>query len=93
MLAIRLAVREGDYQFTKHAYARALQRNISDIEIFEVLQRGYPEHAKDKFEPLVQDWNYAIRGRTQGQRELRVVVAIEASLLIITVIELLTDRG
>ena len=55
-------------------------------DILHVLMTGYHEKQKDQFDETWQSWNYAIRGKTTSNDDLRVIVAIdeEISLLIIT---------
>jgi len=50
---------------------------------------GWHEKRKDAYSEVFKSWNYAIRGKTIDERELRVVVSFdEDGLLIITVIDL-----
>lgn len=47
------------------------------------------EKAKDAYQERYKNWNYAIRGKTVDDRELRVVVSFEENgLWIITLIDL-----
>jgi hypothetical protein len=90
LLVVRAAFAGGKYRDTRHAAERKAERQISILEIRQVVERGYHEPAKDEFKEEWQAWNYAIRGRTLDQRELRIVVSFdeEDSLLIITSIDL-----
>lgn len=63
-------------------------RTINRLEIIDVLANGFHERRKDKFEEKFNSWNYAIRGKTLDNRSLRVVVAFEEDMLIITAIDL-----
>ena len=86
---VRSYVERGTYRDTRHAAQRKEERGITLLEILHVLKRGHHEKRKDEFKPEYGDWNYAIRGRTVDQRELRVVVVFEApGLLLITAIDL-----
>lgn len=88
MNRVREALDAGRYVDMVHAQERQAQRNITRPEYAYVLRHGYHEARKDQFEPHYGAWNYAIRGKTIDQRELRVVVSFDDGLmLIITTIE------
>jgi len=86
----RRLIAEGNYRDTWHSNERKTLRVISRFEIIHVIQSGYWEKKKDKFDDEWSAWNYAIRGKTLDKRELRVIVSIDekTGLLIITVIDL-----
>lgn len=90
LILVRAAIAKGNYRDTRHASQRKAERQISLLEIIQVIQRGFHEPAKDEFKEEWQAWNYAIRGKTLDNRELRVAVSFdeEQSLLIITSIDL-----
>ena len=86
---VRSHVEHGTYRDTRHAAQRKQERDITLLEILHVLRRGHHEKRKDEFKPQYGDWNYAIRGKTVDQRELRVVVTFVApGMLVITAIDL-----
>jgi hypothetical protein len=79
----------GRYRDTFHSRTRRTQRLITRQEIAHVLRNGRREESKDFFEERFNAWNYAIRGLTVEERELRVVVSFdEDMMLIITAIDL-----
>ncbi len=84
---IRKCIDSGAYRDTFHAVTRKAERNISLPEIVHVLRTGRHEKNKDHFEEAFNSWNYAIRGRTIDEAELRVIVSFdeERDMLIITV--------
>ncbi len=86
--AIRKAVADGDYVFAGHALQRLAERRVTQPEVEQALLSGHHESAKDVFEPQFAAWKYAIRGKTVDRRELRVVVAFEVRMLVVTVIDL-----
>lgn len=86
--AIHAAVAAGDYLFVDHALKRLDERKVSQPEVVQVLMSGHHEKSKDQFDEGFQGWKYAIRGRTADRRELRVAVAFEGALLVVTVIDL-----
>ena len=87
---VRGAFASGKYRDTRHASERKAERQISILEVKQVVERGYHEPAKDEFKDEWQAWNYSIRGKTVDQRELRIAVSFdeEAVLLVITSIDL-----
>lgn len=89
MSVVHRCLRQGRYLDTRHAFERQRERNISRIEVIQVLKRGYHEKRKDTFDDAFRSWNYAIRGKTVDGRELRIIVSIDDNnMLIITAIDL-----
>jgi hypothetical protein len=81
----------GTYVIMSHAFERQGERNIIEPEIGWVITHGYHERKKDEFKPEYNVWNYAIRGKTLDERDLRIAVSFEdpeTELLVITVIDL-----
>lgn len=81
-------LQQGRYLDTRHAFERQLERQISRMEIVQVLKRGYHEKSKDTFDKAYNSWDYAVRGKTLDGRELRIIIVIEYNILIITAIDL-----
>lgn len=83
---IRKCISSGKYRDTTHAKKRKLERGIILPEIIHVLNYGRHEKSKDWFDEAFSAWNYAIRGLTLDERDLRVIVSFdkERDLLIIT---------
>jgi hypothetical protein len=81
----RELVSAGRYRDTRHSSRRRAEREIILPEIIQAILSGWHERRKDEFKPEWNSWNYAIRGKTDDSRDLRVVVAFEegASLLIL----------
>lgn len=84
--AILHCLEEGRYLETTHVQVREIQRGITFQDITHVLKTGRHEKSKDSFDIAFQAWNYAMRGTTVDQKELRVIVSFdkELDLLIIT---------
>lgn len=76
------------YRVTEHAMERLHSRSLLLPHILDVLQRGFHEKEKTLFNNKCQAWNYAIRGRTVNGVDVRVVVAFEGDMIIITVVRL-----
>jgi hypothetical protein len=85
---VRRAAEKGDYLDTTHATLRKSQRKILRSEMEYVLETGWHEKKKDTLDEFYQVWNYAIRGKTIDERELRIIVSFENKMLIITAIDL-----
>ena len=89
---VQECVRQGRYLDTTHSIERQRERIITRLEMVHVLLNGFYEKSKDKYEDRFKAWNYAIRGKTVDQRELRIIVSFdENNLLIITAIALERD--
>lgn len=79
----------GRYLDTTHLTQRSAERRIIISEILYVLRNGHHETRKDQWKERYGTWNYAIRGRTLDDRDLRIVVAFDTEgMPIITAIEL-----
>lgn len=83
---IREHVRKGSYIWVKHAIIRKEERRIKLPDVLRVLEHGRHEQEKDIFDVKRQAWKYAIRGKTIDGVELRVIVAFQIEMVIITVI-------
>ena len=86
---IRERFSEGRYRDTRHASDRKSERTITLPEIRQVITGGYHEKRKDEYKPEHKAWNYAVRGKTVDEKDLRIAVSFdeEDSLLIITAID------
>ena len=80
----------GRYLDTRHAAERKEKREITLLEVRQVIEAGWHEKRKDEHKAEHQSWSYAIRGKTIDKRELRVVIAFdeETGMLLITAIDL-----
>lgn len=90
---VRDALRHSRYVFSKHAFTRRNERNISYGDVLYVLENGWREEKKDEWKEEFQDWNYAIRGKTKDGVRVRISVAVQelkdgTFVVIVTVINL-----
>ncbi|MEZ4819252.1 MAG: DUF4258 domain-containing protein [Bdellovibrionota bacterium] len=85
---VKSAVESGNYLDSTHAIERQAERKILRPEMEDVLKNGWHEKSKDHFKSEYQAWNYAIRGKTMDEKEIRVIVSFENKMLIITAIDL-----
>lgn len=83
---IRSFLATDNYIFTDHATEQANKRKASVVDVLYVLKNGRHEEKKTIFSVKHQCWHYAINGMTTEGINLRVIVAVEKGLVIITVI-------
>ena len=81
-------LQEGSYIVSMHALERQNQRLVDLKSVLYVLKNGTHEKDKDLFDVKRQMWKYAIRGKTLDGINLRIIVAFEKEMVIITVMRL-----
>lgn len=89
-------MKNGDYFFLPHAKKRQIDRNISDLEVLDILEnkdkrKRQRNKRKDTYIEGYIDWNYCIEGMDlDGEDKIRIIVSFEkeSNLLIVTVIRL-----
>jgi hypothetical protein len=81
-------IQKGTYSVSAHALERQNQRLIDLKHVLYVLKTGTREESKDLFDVKRQMWKYAIRGKTTENINLRVIIAFEDEMIIITVMRL-----
>lgn len=82
---IKAHVQKGTYIVSAHAFQRQNQRSIDLEDVLYVLKTGIREESKDLFDVKRQIWKYAIRGRTTEEINIRIIIAFEGEMVIITV--------
>lgn len=82
---IKEHVQKGTYVLVKHAIERQEERKIRLPDVLSVLEHGRHEREKDVFDVKRQGWKYAIRGKTINGVELRIIIAFQGPMVIITV--------
>lgn len=87
---VREAIRSGVYYPVDQAKLRIAQREVTIPEIEYVILNGHHEKRKDEYKEEHKSWNYAIKGKTLNDRELRIAISLDkkTSVLLITVIDL-----
>ena len=85
---IQQCIETGHYRFTKHAAEEQAKDSIDIQDTLYVLTTGTHNRKKTGFDNHHQMWKYAIEGKAEDRREVRVIVAITKDMLIITVMEL-----
>ncbi|MDB6080843.1 MAG: hypothetical protein JWO53_115 [Chlamydiia bacterium] len=96
---IKECIKKNSYVFCEHALDRVIERGIDIPTVLKILQTGYEEKKKDRFDLISKVWRYAIRGKAvevlEEVRELdiRIIVVIEEDgMVIITVMHVLEDN-
>ncbi|HAU1200057.1 TPA: DUF4258 domain-containing protein [Legionella pneumophila] len=96
---IEQKIKERNYLFVKHAKERQQQRNISELDVLNILEgkSGYDRKrnkSKDSYESNYihekpQDWKYCIEGKDIDEKKVRIILIFTNDLMpIITVINL-----
>ena len=83
---IRRELSAGDFEFTRHAFLRAVERNISELEIRSVGEQSevIEEYPDDKYSPSLLLFGFTRAGRPL---HLQVSAADSAKTKIITLYE------
>ena len=94
MTVIRDCVARGRYYDTRQAKKRKKSRGILTRDVVYVLNNGYHQRKKDKFDAVNEVWNYSIRAHVlHADRTIRVVVSFdEDHLVVITAIHIVSKR-
>ncbi|MBS0620666.1 MAG: DUF4258 domain-containing protein [Verrucomicrobia bacterium] len=81
-------INRGLYRITKHAADEQAKDGLDLQDTLRVLKTGAHEKSKTVFSSAFQCWKYAIRGKTEDLKEVRVIIAFAKEMMIITVMEL-----
>jgi hypothetical protein len=89
-------IQSGNYLFLSHAKKRQKDRNITDIDVLDILEnkvkrKRQRNKRKDSYTEGFIDWNYCIEGLDLDEKnKIRIIVSFaeESNLLIVTVIRL-----
>lgn len=86
---LREKIDQGQYRLTRHAAEQQKKRGIDLPDILHVLRNGSHETTKTLI-TSTGIWKYAIKGKTEEARIIRVIIAfdVESDMIIITVIDL-----
>ncbi|QRN02800.1 DUF4258 domain-containing protein [Legionella sp. MW5194] len=96
---IEQKIKERNYIFVKHAKERQQQRNISELDVLNILEgksgcERKRNKSKDSYESNYihekpQDWKYCIEGNDIDGKKVRIILTFTYDLMpIITVINL-----
>jgi hypothetical protein len=83
---IRSQIQSGQFEFSRHAFKRAIERNISEDEIIQIAENAIiiEEYPDDKYSP-----SCLLLGFTETNRPLHLQVSMQKSSIvkIITIYE------
>ncbi len=82
------AVASGRYRILPHARQRCSERDVSVPDIENALEKGHHVPRRDRYSEESQDWSYCFQGAAVDGEDLRVVVAFDEWMLVVTVIRL-----
>ena len=82
------AVALGRYRILPHARQRCTERDVAAADIEHVLEAGHRAKVRDRFDEPRAAWSYCFEGKAIDGDDLRVVVAFEDWMLVVTVIRL-----
>ena len=83
---MQAAVKTGEYRILPHARQRCTERDVSAPDIENALESGHHVPRRDRYDEPSGDWSYCFEGRTVDGDRLRIVVAFEDWMLIVTVV-------
>lgn len=86
--AIHKHLAEDRYRLTQHADTELKNDDLDLSDVVYVLKTGKHDHSKTGLDTRSQIWKYAIEGKVEDTRKIRVIVAFVEEMLIITVMEL-----
>ena len=86
------AVASGRYRILPHARQRCTERDVAAADIEHVLEAGHRVRVRDRFEEPYAAWSYCYEGDAIDGDDLRVVVAFEDWMLVVTVVRLNESR-
>ncbi|HEX4840014.1 MAG TPA: DUF4258 domain-containing protein, partial [Rhabdochlamydiaceae bacterium] len=89
---IKKSIHSRNFRFSKHAINRGVERAISFKDALDVLKNGFHNEKKTSFDPRRRIWKYAIEGITNDAIDVRVIVAFESGMVIITIIRLVKKK-
>jgi hypothetical protein len=87
------AITIGRYRILPHARRRCTERQVSAPDIEAALEKGRYVPRRDRYDEQHRDWSYCFEGATVDGDPLRVVVAFEDWMLVVTVVLLGRDDG
>lgn len=96
---IETKIQEKKYIFVKHAQERKKQRNISQLDVLNILEgkKGFgrkrnkrkDSYDADYIHEKPQDWKYCIEGKDIDDKDVRIILTFTDDFMpIITVIDI-----
>ena len=88
LASVAHSVASGDYVILPHARQRCTERDVAAPDIEEALSNGRHTPRRDRYDESFKSWSYCFEGRSIGQDLLRIVVAFDGKMLVVTVVRL-----
>lgn len=85
---VRAAINDGEYRILPHARQRCSEREVSAPDIENALESGRHVARRDRYDEAYADWSYCFEGPSVDGVDLRVVVAFDEWMLIVTVVRI-----
>jgi hypothetical protein len=85
---VSLALTTGEYRILPHARQRCSERDVSLPDIEVVLEQGHHVPRRDRYDERLFNWSYCFEGQSVDGMPLRVIVAFEGWMLVVTVVRL-----
>jgi hypothetical protein len=85
LCVIKEHIENRTYRLTDHALEEMENDNLNVSDVMYVLMHGRHEKSKTVFSTKHQSWNYAIVGKTIDSLEVRVIIAFEGRMMVVTV--------
>ena len=82
----------GRYRILPHARQRCTERDVAAADMENVLEAGHRVRVRDRFEEPYAAWSYCYEGKAIDGENLRVVVAFEDWMLVVTVVRLSDNK-
>ena len=82
---LREAVNDGSVMYGDHAQKRMVKRGFTVPDVERCLSGGFHDHGRDELKDGT--WRYRIQGKTVDGDDIKVAVAIEDNVVVITVID------
>ncbi len=82
------SVAQGDYVILPHARQRCTERDVAAPDIEVALAKGRYTPRRDRYDEDHRSWSYCFEGRSVDEVPLRVIVAFEGKMLVVTVVRL-----
>lgn len=87
-IRVNQALNSGAYVILPHARQRCDEREVSLSDIEFALELGHPVPRRDRWDSWAEGWGYCFEGPTIDQEQLRVIIAFEDLMLVVTVVRL-----
>ena len=81
-------IEQGRYRFTRHAMEEHGKDELDLRDTVHVLKTGSHDQSKTSFDNKFQVWNYAIIGKTESLKTVRVIIAFVDEMIVVTVIKI-----